>query len=294
MKGIILAGGQGTRLYPLTISLSKQILPVFDKPMIYYPLSVLMLADIREFLIISSPEHIDLYKQLFGDGSRLGLDIQYAVQPTPGGLAQAYTIGADFVAQEPSALILGDNFLYGHGLSGMLQKAGKVDDGGRVFAYYVQDPERYGVVEFDANRKAIGIEEKPKNPRSNYAVIGLYFYDGEAASIAKTLQPSPRGELEITDLNKVYLERGKLSVEVMGRGLAWLDTGTHESLLEASDFVKTIEHRQGLKVGCIEEIAYLKGYVGDEELLAIANISKGNDYCDYLRNLVERPRTFIA
>jgi glucose-1-phosphate thymidylyltransferase len=294
MKGIILAGGQGTRLYPLTISLSKQILPVFDKPMIYYPLSVLMLADIREFLIISSPEHIDLYKQLFGDGSRLGLDIQYAVQPTPGGLAQAYTIGADFVAQEPSALILGDNFLYGHGLSGMLQKAGKVDDGGRVFAYYVQDPERYGVVEFDANRKAIGIEEKPKNPRSNYAVIGLYFYDGEAASIAKTLQPSPRGELEITDLNKVYLERGKLSVEVMGRGLAWLDTGTHESLLEASDFVKTIEHRQGLKVGCIEEIAYLKGYIGAEELLAIANISKGNDYCDYLRNLVERPRTFIA
>ena len=294
MKGIILAGGQGTRIYPLTISLSKQILPVFDKPMIYYPLSVLMLADIREFLIISSPEHIDLYKQLFGDGSRLGLDIQYAVQPTPGGLAQAYTIGADFVAQEPSALILGDNFLYGHGLSGMLQKAGKVDDGGRVFAYYVQDPERYVVVEFDANRKAIGIEEKPKNPRSNYAVIGLYFYDGEAASIAKTLQPSPRGELEITDLNKVYLERGKLSVEVMGRGLAWLDTGTHESLLEASDFVKTIEHRQGLKVGCIEEIAYLKGYVGDEELLAIANISKGNDYCDYLRNLVERPRTFIA
>ena len=294
MKGIILAGGQGTRLYPLTISLSKQILPVFDKPMIYYPLSVLMLADIREFLIISSPEHSDLYKQLFADGSRLGLDIQYAVQPTPGGLAQAYTIGADFVAQEPSALILGDNFLYGHGLSGMLQKAGKVDDGGRVFAYYVQDPERYGVVEFDANRKAIGIEEKPKNPRSNYAVIGLYFYDGEAASIAKTLQPSPRGELEITDLNKVYLERGKLSVEVMGRGLAWLDTGTHESLLEASDFVKTIEHRQGLKVGCIEEIAYLKGYVGDEELPAIANISKGNDYCDYLRNLVERPRTFIA
>ena len=294
MKGIILAGGQGTRIYPLTISLSKQILPVFDKPMIYYPLSVLMLADIREFLIISSPEHIDLYKQLFGDGSRLGLDIQYAVQPTPGGLAQAYTIGADFVAQEPSALILGDNFLYGHGLSGMLQKAGKVDDGGRVFAYYVQDPERYVVVEFDANRKAIGIEEKPKNPRSNYAVIGLYFYDGEAASIAKTLQPSPRGELEITDLNKVYLERGKLSVEVMGRGLAWLDTGTHESLLEASDFVKTIEHRQGLKVGCIEEIAYLKGYIGAEELLAIANISKGNDYCDYLRNLVERPRTFIA
>jgi glucose-1-phosphate thymidylyltransferase len=294
MKGIILAGGQGTRLYPLTISLSKQILPVFDKPMIYYPLSVLMLADIREFLIISSPEHIDLYKQLFGDGSRLGVDIQYAVQPTPGGLAQAYTIGADFVAQEPSALILGDNFLYGHGLSGMLQKAGKVDDGGRVFAYYVQDPERYGVVEFDANRKAIGIEEKPKIPRSNYAVIGLYFYDGEAASIARTLKPSSRGELEITDLNKVYLERGKLSVEVMGRGLAWLDTGTHESLLEASDFVKTIEHRQGLKVGCIEEIAYLKGYIGDEELLAIANISKGNDYCDYLRNLVERPRTFIA
>lgn len=294
MKGIILAGGQGTRLYPLTISLSKQILPVFDKPMIYYPLSVLMLADIREFLIISSPEHIDLYKQLFGDGSRLGLDIQYAVQPTPGGLAQAYTIGADFVGEEPSALILGDNFLYGHGLSGMLQKAGKVEDGGRVFAYYVQDPERYGVVEFDANRKAIGIEEKPQKPRSNYAVIGLYFYDGEAAAIARALKPSPRGELEITDLNKVYLERGKLSVEVMGRGLAWLDTGTHESLLEASDFVKTIEHRQGLKVGCVEEVAYIKGYIGDEELLSIADMAKGNDYCDYLRNLVERPRTFIG
>ena len=255
MRGIILAGGQGTRLYPLTVSLSKQILPVFDKPMIYYPLSVLMLADIREVLIISSPEHIDLYRQLLGDGSRLGMDIQYAVQPRPEGLAQSYTIGADFVGNEPSALILGDNFLYGHGLSNMLQRAGQIEEGGMVFAYYVQDPERYGVVEFDADKRAVGIEEKPQNPRSNYAVIGLYFYDGEAVDIARSLKPSARGELEITDLNKVYLSRGKLGVEVLGRGFAWLDTGTHESLLEASNFVQTIEHRQGLKVGCIEEIA---------------------------------------
>jgi len=293
MKGIILAGGQGTRLYPLTISLSKQILPVFDKPMIYYPLSVLMLAGIREFLIISSPEHIDLYKQLFGDGSRLGLDIQYAVQPRPEGVAQAFVVGADFVGNEPSALIFGDNFLYGHGLSGMLQKAGQIEEGGLVFAYYVQDPERYGVVEFDADKKALGIEEKPTNPKSNYAVIGLYFYDGEVVDIASNLKPSARGELEITDLNNVYLERGKLSVDVLGRGVAWLDTGTHESLLEASDFVQTIEHRQGLKVGCIEEIAYSKGYIDAEQLLKIANIAKGNAYCDYLRQLVERPRPFI-
>lgn len=294
MKGIILAGGSATRLYPLNISMSKQILPVFDKPMIYYPLSVLMLAEIREILIISSPDHIDLYRQLFGDGSRLGLNIQYAVQPTPGGVAQAFVVGADFAGTDPCALIFGDNFLYGHGLTDILLRAGQLTEGGLVFAYYVQDPERYGVVEFDVDKKAIGIEEKPQNPRSNYAVIGLYFYDGEAVEIARSLKPSDRGELEITDLNKVYLKRDQLSVEVLGRGFAWLDTGTHESLLEASNFVQTIEHRQGLKVGCIEEIAYAKGYIDAEQVLAIAGMAKGNAYCDYLRNLVERPRTLIA
>ena len=289
MKGILLSGGMGTRLYPLTISLSKQILPIFDKPMIYYPLSVLMLADIREILIISTPQHIDLYRQLFGDGERLGLDIRYAVQPKPEGIAQSFIIGEEFIDGEPCALMLGDNFLYGHGLSTMLQEAGRTDDGGLVFATYVQDPERYGVVEFDDDCTVLSIEEKPSRPKSNFAVMGLYFYDNQVVDLAKSLKPSARGELEITDLNNEYLKLGKLRVQLLGRGFAWLDTGTHESLLEASDFVQTIEHRQGLKIGCIEEIAYRKGYIDAEQLLRIAGKADQNGYCDYLRRLAQQP-----
>ncbi len=288
MKGIILAGGLGTRLYPLTISLSKQILPVFDKPMIYYPMSVLMEANIRKFLIISTPQHIELYRGLFGTGERLGLQIEYKEQPHPGGIAQAFLIGEDFIAGEPCALILGDNLFHGHGLSEMMARAGKLQGGGLVFAYYVNDPERYGVVEFDSEFKALSIEEKPQQPKSNYAVTGVYFYGKDVVDVTKNLKPSARGELEITDVNNVYLQRGELKVEVLGRGFAWLDTGTHETLLEASDYVQTIEHRQGLKVGCVEETAYRKGYIDREQLLKIAANSKDNAYCLYLRRLAER------
>ena len=282
MKGIILAGGSGTRLYPLTISISKQIIPVYDKPMIYYPLSVLMLSGIKEILIISTPTDIHLYEDLLGDGSQLGINIEYAIQPSPDGLAQAFLIGEDFINGDEVCLILGDNIYYGHGFGDTLLDAAKLSKGALVFGYYVKDPERYGVAEFDESGKVISLEEKPENPKSNYAVTGLYFYDNTVVEKAKSLKPSPRGELEITDLNKLYLEDNMLNVKLMGRGMAWLDTGTHDSLLEASNFIATIEKRQGLKASCIEEIAYKRGFIDKAQLLKLAEPLKKNQYGQYL------------
>jgi glucose-1-phosphate thymidylyltransferase len=281
-KGIILAGGSGTRLHPATLAISKQLLPVFDKPMIYYPLSTLMLGGIRDILIISTPQDTPRFQQLLGDGARWGLNLSYAVQESPDGLAQAFIIGEDFIGNAPSALVLGDNLFYGHDFNQLLERADARTDCASVFAYHVQDPERYGVVEFNDDGKAISLEEKPATPRSNYAVTGLYFYDENVAQMARTLKPSPRGELEITDLNRMYMDIGKLNVEIMGRGYAWLDTGTHESLLDAGQFIATIEQRQGLKVACPEEIAYRKGWINAAQLEELAAPLRKNGYGQYL------------
>ncbi len=287
-KGIILAGGSGTRLYPITRAISKQLLPVFDKPMIYYPLSVLMLAGIREVLVINTPHEQALFRQLLGDGSQWGMKIEYAAQPSPDGLAQAFLIGREFLGGAPSCLVLGDNIFYGHGLTEVLRRASAQEHGATVFGYYVRDPERYGVAEFDASGKVVGLEEKPASPRSNYAVTGLYFHDGRASDFAAGLRPSARGELEITDLNRCYLEEGSLQLERLGRGYAWLDTGTHESLVEASSYVETIEKRQGLRVCCPEEIAWSNRWIDDGQLRALAQPLEKSGYGRYLLNLLER------